>query len=223
MNISIALLLFFIQIIGIYFISRITINNLFYLLKRIFNNDKIVFSLISLFFIPGTLFHEISHFFAATVLFLRVREIAILPKFHDHGIILGSVIYDKKDVIRSILVGLAPFFAGIAFFWCISLFQLFPNVNIWITLGIGYLIFSISSIMFSSKKDLQDIVYLIPIGIIVAGIIYIFQIDFRFVFSENLILFIEKFVTQINGYLFISIIIHAILIVVLKGLRFIDF
>ena len=150
------------QLILIYFISRKLINELFYCLRIFIKNDKTIYNLISLFFLPGTILHEISHFFAATVLFLRVRSVSILPEWKGNYLKLGSVVYEKKDLLRSILVGIAPLFGGLAFFWFLAAFHLFPQTNMGINILLAYLIFSVATNMFSSAKDLQDLIFILP-------------------------------------------------------------
>lgn len=207
------------QLVTIYFFSRMSINELFYFLRIFFKNERNVLMAITVFFLPGTILHEISHFFGATILMLKVREMSILPKREGNYVKLGSVLYEKKDFVRGILVGLAPFFFGMIFFWFLAKLNVFPNKNSIITLLIGYFIFVVSSTMFSSSKDLQDLLFVIPLGIIVAGLIYIFNIKIEFAINRSLLDTLENISGEINIFLFTSIIIHVCLIVFLKSLR----
>jgi len=182
MSYMIYLILFLSQIVFLFFISRHATNCLFRFLRSFIKNEKIVFSLVSLIYLPGTILHEIGHLFAAMVLFLKVRDINIFPEFEENYIKLGSVLYEKRDFVRGFLVGVAPFFAGILFFYFISVFNLFPSVNLVQNFFVAYLIFSISSTMFSSKQDLIDFIFMIPFFIFVAGFVYIFQINLNIIF-----------------------------------------
>lgn len=211
------LILFVIQLIALFFLSRITINNLFHFFRLFSKNDKAVFGLVSLIFFPGTILHEFAHFFAAIILFMRVRDIKIFPEWEGDYIKLGRVLYEKKDFVRGVLVGIAPIIAGLLFFLAISAWRLFPNQNIWINVLIVYIIFTVSSMMFSSKQDLIDLVFVLPLFIVLAGIIYIFDIKFDFIFRDQTVssLF-ASFLNNINFYLFLSLAIHIGIIATLK-------
>lgn len=219
-NVVLPLFLFFFQTLLLFFISRATLNQLFYFLRIFINEEKLIFTIVSLIFLPGTIVHELSHFFAAIVLFLRVRHVEIFPSFEGNEIKLGHVLYEKKDFLRSILVGVAPIVAGLFFFFLLSFFQLFPHQNFWLNLFFAYLIFAVSSTMFSSKKDLVDIAYLIPLIFIVGGMVYIFDIKLDFILknhqiTEGVLFFLKK----INFYLTVSLSINLFLIAFLKLLR----
>ncbi|OGK08535.1 hypothetical protein A2767_05560 [Candidatus Roizmanbacteria bacterium RIFCSPHIGHO2_01_FULL_35_10] len=196
-------------LITLFFISRNTINQLFFFLRRFFKNDKTVFSIISFIFFPGTTIHELAHFFAAIILFLRVRDIKVFPEWKDNHLKLGHVLYEKKDFLRGVLVGLAPLFVGLLFFLALFGWKLFPNQNVFLNILIVYLIFVISSTMFSSKQDLIDLIYIPPVLILIGGIIYVFDIKIDIVFrNDNLRQSVVAFLTQINFYLLLSLVIH---------------
>jgi len=213
-NLLFLITLLFIQSLTIFFLSRKNFNNFFYLFRRIFKNEKTVYALVSLLFLPGTIIHEFSHFFAAMILFLPVKDIQIFPKFEEGQIKLGHVLYVKKDFLRGILVGIAPFFGALLFFFILGIFKLFPNKILGLNIALIYLIFTVSSVMFSSKQDLVDIVYLIPLLVFLAGIYYVFQPLINLSFFDRLkeiINGLRFFLEKVNFYLFISIIIHLFL------------
>ena len=209
--------LLFIQTLTLFFLSIKNFNNLFLFLRKIFHHKKTIFTLIALIFLPGTIIHELSHFFAAIVLFLPVKDIQIFPKFEEGQIKLGQVFYVKKDFLRGILVGVAPFFGALLFFFILGFFKLFPNGNLGLNITLIYLIFAISSVMFSSKQDLVDIGYLIPFILFLSIIGYIFQPfipSFNLPYFKNIIAGLEFFLTNVNYYLFLSILIHLFLITI---------
>jgi len=213
-NLLFLITLLFIQSLTIFFLSRKNFNNFFYLFRRIFKNEKTVYALVSLLFLPGTIIHEFSHFFTAMILFLPVKDIQIFPKFEEGQIKLGHVLYVKKDFLRGILVGIAPFFGALLFFFILGIFKLFPNKILGLNIALIYLIFTVSSVMFSSKQDLVDIVYLIPLLVFLAGIYYVFQPLINLSFFDRLkevINGLRFFLEKVNFYLFISIIIHLFL------------
>lgn len=215
-------LLILLQIILIFFLSRLTINELFRFLRMFFRKEKIIYILVSFLFFPGTIVHEMGHFMAATILNLRVHEVRLLPQWEKNRIKLGSVLYEKKDFLRGVLVGIAPIFFGLIFFWFLAKFHLFPSDSLLENIIFGYIVFAVSSTMFSSKQDLVDFVLIIPVIIIIVGVIYVFNINLDFIFNNKLITngFFEFF-QNINFYLLFSAITNFILIIFFKVTRLI--
>lgn len=209
--------IFIAQVILLFFLSRQTTKELFYSLRIFIKNEKMVFSFVSLVYFPGTILHEMAHFFLAMVLMLKVREVKVFPEWEKNYIKLGSVVYEKKDFLRGIVVGIAPFFIGLFFFWTLAYFKIFPHQNFIINLVLGYLIFTISSTMFSSKQDLKDLIYILPLLIVILGIIFIFNIKLNFVLeNRNLINVLASIINKINYYLFFSLMINSILVILLR-------
>jgi len=202
---------FLLQIVAIHFLSKITVNEIFFFLKKILKNNRVVFIIISIIFFPGTVIHELSHFFAAIILFLRVGEVRVIPFFEKNTIKLGSVIFEKKDFVRSLLVGIAPLLSALIIFYTLSLWNIFPNKDWRLNILFGYLIFVISSTMFSSKQDLIDWVYIVPLVIIIGIVIYVLDIKIIY-FIENFKFFFDK----TNYFLSLSAIINIGIFVVLK-------
>ena len=207
------LILFVIELTFLYFISRLSIKELFYSLRIFIRHDKIVFVILALIFFPGTVIHELSHFVIAIILLLRVREIHIFPEFEKNYIKLGRVIYEKQDVLRGIIVGIAPIVIGLIIFFWLSTLHIFLIENLWLKLLMFYLIFVISTTMFSSRQDLIDLGYLLPITIIIIIFLYLFQIDLGRLFTNpQLIAVTTDFVYDVNVYLGISIGIHILML-----------
>jgi hypothetical protein len=216
-NIFLVPLLFFLQILLIFFLSRKTTNYLFHFFNHLFKNTKISYLLITLIFFPGTVIHELSHYFCAIILFLNVKEIQIFPEFKNNQIKLGHVLYYKKDFVRGLIVGLAPFFGALLFFFFISYFHLFPTSNLWQNFLFGYLIFAVSSTMFSSKQDLVDVVYLIPLILIILSVFYVFDIKVNAIIqNQKITQFFLNLFLKINIFLFITTAIHLMVIILLN-------
>lgn len=210
-------LLILLQSLLLFFISRESINEIFYYLRKFFRSDSIIYSLVSIFFLPGTIVHELSHFFMAMILFLNVREIHIFPKWEGNHIKLGRVIYEKKDFLRGIMVGIAPIITGFIFLFSVSTLKIFPSQNLLLNILIIYSILVITSTMFSSKQDLVDIVFILPVFLIVGAVIYIFNIDLSYFYkNQQFVTKLSDILLRINWYLFLSLSLHIIFIVVLK-------
>lgn len=215
MNNQYSPILFFLgNVIFLFLVSRITIQELFRFVRLCSQEKTVIYTLISLIFLPGTIIHEIAHYFTATILFLKVREVRILPQWEDNHIKLGSVIYEKKDFLRGMLIGLAPIFGGFIIFLLFSVYKIFPNSNIFINIILIYIIFTISTTMFSSSQDLKELVNTIPFIIFVAIGFYLLniQVDSKFFVNKEII----KTVNNINLYLFYSLIINIVIILFMR-------
>lgn len=210
--------LFFLQMVILYFISRKTINEIFYFFSMFSSKKKVVFILTSILFFPGTILHEMAHFIAAMMLMLKVKEVRVFPELEGDIIKLGGVFYEKKDVLRGLAVGVAPVLAGLFFFWVISYFEKNYGSSLPVKALLTYSIFIVSTTMFSSKQDLVDIIFLIPFIIIVSMILYVFNVPVVEI-GEKFLFQLNSSIRIINRFLFYSLLIHVILILVFVNLR----
>ena len=211
--------LFITSIFILYFVSRYMLTELFHFLHLFIRRRDVIFSTIAVIFLPGTILHELSHYIAATILFLQVGEVHIMPTWKENHLQLGRVTYKKTDVVRSIIVGVAPFFGALFFFWFVGAFHLFPHTHMIITLIFGYLLFSVSANMFSSRQDLVDLIYIIPLCLIAGTVFYITNIKISVAFPEVWLQNTADLLQRINIYITICIAIHVIMILIFKSLR----
>lgn len=211
--------LFIIEILALYYVSRYMLNELFYFLHFFIRRRDVIFSTIAVIFLPGTILHELSHYLAATVLFLQVGEVHIMPSWKENHLQLGRVTYRKADVVRSIIVGVAPFFGAFFFYWFVGAFHLFPASHIVVTFLFGYLLFSVSANMFSSKQDLVDLIYIIPLFLIVGVLFYITNVRISLSVPDTWLQNMADLLQRVNIYITISIAIHTVMIVIFKSLR----
>ncbi len=205
----------------LYFLSRYCIDSIYLTLKRIIKNDSLVYIIISLIFFPGTVLHELSHALMAKILFLKVLQIKLFPEWKNKTIKLGMVTYIKRDRLSSIIVGIAPLLGGICLLAWIATMKIFPNHDWRITLILGYLIFVVSSTMFSSKQDLVDAGFAIPF--IIAALIGFYWIytntdlsTFKFIIPT-----ISYYLMKIDEMLFITVgcqIIASLLLLLFRSL-----
>lgn len=148
--------------------------------------------LYSMLFLPGVVIHEMSHFFAATLLGVRTGDITIFPRrdSEDDGrIALGTVKVEKTDFVRSSLIGVAPFVTGsIALFALVSIMfdpiiGQFEWTSVSQLIGVGqqllaspknilffYLVFAISNTMFVSKEDARAFPVIAFFLILIGGV-----------------------------------------------------
>lgn len=214
-------LIFLVQVVVLYIFSRAVVKQLYSFFDIFIKSQKLVFIMVSILYFPGTIIHEMSHFFAAIILFLNVKDIRIFPEFENDHIRLGSVSFEKKDFIRGILVGVAPIIFAMLIFFIIATNSLYPTSSFGLNILFGYLIFTISSTMFSSKKDIVDLIYVIPLAIILIGVIIYFGINVLDLFKSDFITKLTiSFFEKVNFYLFFSLIINIVLLGVLKVVVF---
>jgi len=218
MNSIFMLVLFFGEVVAIYFLAHYLLNISFHLMRRFIKTDSIIIWITALLYLPGTILHEISHYFFALLLAMNPEEVSILPHIEKDHIRLGHVLYRRhiSDVVRPIIVGIAPFFGAIGILWVIQSFHLFPSQLWWQTCLFGYLILAITANMFSSKQDLVDLVYIIPIFLIGGAIVYIFGIQINGQILTQVIDGLGLFFKTLQIPLLFSIIVHGILIMIIK-------
>lgn len=206
---------------------KITIHQLFFSLTK---SQSWSISLFSLLFFPGTLVHELSHFLIASLLLVPVSNLELVPKLSDNGKVrLGSVQIAKVDFLRRTIIGLAPLFAGLAVLWIIvsyffpfkllltvdyllfaNLINLLSQIPIYHLLFASYFVFSISSMMFSSKKDLAALFVFIPFLLLILTILYLLGFNFTGVKIEiagKITEVLLSIISQFNIILLVSIII----------------
>ncbi len=121
--------------------------------------------------LPGILLHEMSHYVAARLLFVRTGGINLgIGRAGRKHISLGSVTIERSDPVRTSLIGVAPFLVGIGAIWLIAGagFDLWPTAgptleqmvsrvleysHDWTTWLDVYLIFAVSTAMIPSESD----------------------------------------------------------------------
>ncbi len=207
--------LFLILSVVLFFVSRKTIHTCFYFFSRFLKHPQAAYRMIALLYFPGTAIHEMSHLVMAMVLNLKVRDITLIPKIRGNTLKLGTVLYEKKDVVRGLIVGIAPFFAALFAFWLIDAFKLLYS-NFWITALFSYIVFTISSTMFSSKQDLIDLIYVLPIIVVIGIILAVLKVDMQLFFLALDLNMVSQFFSIVNSFLIFSLLLNGGMIMVLK-------
>lgn len=204
------ILIFFLLIISLFFVSRF---NLRYITSSFY-------PLAVLFFFPGTVLHEMAHAIMAHLLFLNVKEIALLPKVEKNRIIFGYVRFEHKGAIRSFFVGVAPFFAGVAFLFLVPLISMLLPDNAIRNIILGYSIFTVTTMMFFSGSDLEHGYIVIPL--LISFFIFLTYALKMYVGTEAIDVIYRLFnqaTLSIRGYLFFSLLLHVGLIILLKRIH----
>lgn len=127
----------------------------------------------SLFFLPGTIVHELSHFFAAAMTGARTGKVEIFPEFLDDSkksgsVALGYVQTQKLNLVQGFIVGVAPFISGLVLL--VYLASQIPNAyfsgDIATLLFQIYLFFVFANSFFLSWSDVRQVLPLVIISII---------------------------------------------------------
>lgn len=172
------ILIFFLELFLLFLLSRLVQKNLSQFLFLITGSIKWTIAILSLLFLPGTILHELAHFFFAAVLLVPVGKMEFIPKLHGESVKLGSVSIGQTDPFRRILIGIAPFLIGTL----VILFTLYlseKNIlwkNSWAVAGVFYILFEVGNTMFSSKKDLEGASLILVLVALLTTLFYILGI-----------------------------------------------
>ncbi len=164
-----------ISLLPFLFVQRWLHRELQALLLLTTRRQDLSLGLFSLFFFPGVLLHESSHYVMARVLGVKTGRFSLLPELTDNGKLrMGYVETAQAGVIADSLIGTAPLLAGgavIAFLGsvCLGLSPLagFMHAGAWGPFWQGllavpgrndfwlwfYLAFTVSSTMLPSASD----------------------------------------------------------------------
>ncbi len=218
-------LLFVLELGILFFISKKLINSLAKTFYRFRLSHKTVVHILAILFLPGTIIHELAHLLVAGVLLIPVGELSVLPEVEGEQVKLGSVQIGKVDPIRMSLVGVAPVIFGVG----IILFILnFINFAVWPQAILGlYLIFEIGNSMFSSKRDLEGVIWFLAACFVVGGGLLGVLYFLRPLLVVNLWVYLNtinlsvlsNFFKQASIYLFIPISLDLVVISLTKLYR----
>src|SRR5579864_7350547 len=111
-SIMVFFILFIIELICLFFLSRILTQMVSQLLLHLTGSHDTTIHILSFLFLPGVIIHELSHMFMASLLFVRVGAVEFWPKIHGSSVKLGSVQIARTDMLRRFLIGAAPLFGG---------------------------------------------------------------------------------------------------------------
>jgi len=211
------MVLFTVLLVAQYFAARHSTQALYITLSRVLPHP-LPFIVIAFLFFPGTLIHELAHFFAAIILFLKVRGLHLLPSWSHNHLELGHVTYIKADFLRGFLVGVAPLPVSLISLWAAYEWLIVRGGENWHWVLFFYITFTVTSSMFASPSDLTDgaafLVFLVVVGVV----LYFFSVDIRPVIEYLLAgqgLF-GPFFTVMTLFLGISLAIHLAIIVLLR-------
>lgn len=176
---SLLLFIFLGEMLLLFILSQKTTTLIFRILYSIFNNERTTWAIVTFIFLPGTVVHEFSHLIVAEVLRVRTGELSFTPQIENksHGqtqVKAGYLKIANTDPLRRFLIGFAPVVFGLITSLVIIWFfeHFWPDLSLWwqkalFVSGNGYLLFAVSSSMFSSKADMEGAQYFLPVMLLV--------------------------------------------------------
>lgn len=175
----------------------------------------------SIFFLPGTIIHELSHWLVAEILQVRTGAITIFPDLEDagdgHTQRLGSVATARSDPFRGFLIGLAPFLTGLAILAVLGrLLAMGWGIYLWWQLAlIIYGIMVIGNSMMISESDRRTWPFII---IFLTFILVVLSLYYPVVFMNKDSL-LSNVLTPLNQVLGMTAGLNLVMIGGLYGLR----
>lgn len=168
------ILIFFVELFFLFLLSRLVQKQLSQFLFTVTRSIRWTVALLSLLFLPGTILHEVAHYVFASILFVPVGKMELIPKLNGNSVKLGSVAIGRTDPLRRLLIGIAPFLVGTSII-LLTLFLAERNMlwkNSWAVTAIFYTLFEVGNSMFSSKKDLEGASFILVLVLILTVLFY---------------------------------------------------
>lgn len=166
------------EILALFFLARTLTKTLSALIHSFTGSTRSIVYGIAFLFLPGTLIHELAHFFMAKLLFVYAGEISLLPKLEGEMLKMGSVQIGKTDPLRKLLIGIAPLIVGTTILFTMYYFfsQQHLSYQSWQIYLSLFVTFEIANTMFSSRKDMEGTFILFAILIFIIVLCFIFKL-----------------------------------------------
>ncbi len=229
-----SLIIFFSLLIFLFLLAKSVINLTFGFFYQLTKNKNASLELLSFFLLPGTIVHELSHMLTAGFLFVQTGELCFKPEIDENNNVrVGAVKIAKTDPFRRTFVGIAPLVVGLTIIGLVFNYYLFNQLKhcfivslfhcsifqFLLLFSVFYLLSSISLTMFSSRKDLEQL--LIPAVILLIIVLVFWLAGFRLTIPQYAINFADKILIQLNKSLAVVVFLNILLIWLFKGLNFI--
>jgi hypothetical protein len=223
------IIIFILTFTSLYFLSQKVNQGIFQIIYRLTRSRTTAMSCLSLILFPGTVVHELAHYFSANMLGVPTGRINLIPEPAQKDTIrLGSVNLAQSDPIRHLLIGLAPEISGLICLSTISYFtpvvwqkifpfdfvQIWSDIYLYIFLILIYLAFSIANCMFSSKSDLQGL----WVFLIIASVLFFlcYQSGVTFQISGIAARIISQTFTYLTGVVSLVTIINILIYLLIQ-------
>ena len=218
--------LFILELVVLFFSSKYIFQALFTLSYRIFRKESSASIPVFIIFLPGVIIHELAHYLTAEILLVKVHNLELSPKIIDGRLKMASVEMRQSDIVRQMLIGVAPIIAGLGILTA-SVYGIIHFFNVRDLLstpnGFGiialliYLTFVISNTMFSSKKDVEGAFKFLLILFFLVSLVtltaFLLKVDVVAIFS-NIILSktVIDFLNLVDFLLFPAVVIDVVFI-----------
>src|SRR3990167_9762947 len=103
------------ELLILFLTSQYIFQALYFLSYKAFRNEHAAIVPLFLLFFPGVIIHELSHFLVSELLFVKTFHMELWPKLEHGRIKMGSVQIQQTDIIRRLLIGVAPIIVGVSF------------------------------------------------------------------------------------------------------------
>lgn len=222
------LIFFLFLILFLFFLRKKISISLYQSLYKISGSEKFCIAILAFLLLPGTIVHELSHFFAATILRIPTGTLTVFP-YVEKGdnrfeVKSGALEIGKTDPFRRSLVGLAPIVSGLIIIFFIGK-TLLPSIDSILHFQLSiihylsfYFLFAVSSMMFSSKKDLESLIIALPLVLLISASLYI--IGVRIFFEENLTKTISAIISRLNTYLLLANCLDYLILLMISGVLY---
>lgn len=213
-----AILLFCVLFLFLFFLSRSITRLLSHLLIEIFHSHTVAIHVLSFLFLPGVILHELSHLLLANLLLVPTGEVEFFPEIHGSQVKMGSVAIARTDPLRRFLIGVAPVIGGLGMMLLLSSF-LTGAVFSWQSALLLYGIFQIVNTMFSSSKDMEG-----ALGFAIGALLLLLALQLLGVpvwvglvaaFQSSVA---SDFFTRLNFFLVIAMGLNIFLVLLFEGL-----
>lgn len=181
------------ELVVLSFVSRMLVQRLFEAVYLVTKARSVGISVITLLLFPGTVIHELSHLFTASILGVPTGKMELTPtSIKGEHIHAGSVMVAQTDPIRRSLIGISPLVTGLIILSALSYylapwwqeallsiqngqFMTIPTVRFLLSI---ILLSTVSNTMFSSPEDLKGVPAVAITLLSITGILYILGVRF---------------------------------------------
>ncbi len=208
------------QLFLIFLLSQAFTKNLFLFWFLLTTSKPWALRLSAVVLLPGTIIHELSHWFVAELLGVKTGAIDYMPRFESEGMRMGSIQIAKTDPFRFTLIGLAPLVVGISFMVIAVHFLPAPvwnHFSWWPTIPLISFTVLVSNTMFSSKADLGTAFVPAALLVFLSIGLYFWGVSF----PVNLVDAVNQLVIKLNPVFSVVIGINLLFLLCVKALAFI--
>lgn len=217
-----------IELLILFLTSRFIFKAIFSLSLAVFKSPNIAIIPIFILFLPGVIIHELAHFLAAELLFVKAHDLEVAPYIKNGNLQMGSVQISETDIVRRMIIGLAPILFG-SFILLITLFFFVENVRLDLiftngaeiakVVGVVWVAFFITNTMFSSKKDVEGFLELagfigfLAVVFVILSIILKINLGtpiYEFFTQEEIVKHVRQVVILFTIPLFINLLLFAV-------------